>query len=175
MEIKTRKRNRTLKIIEFSIIALTIIFVILLGVSIIPNLNTNVGILKAIGITSNNTKAPGDFVSENQIEVYGDKIIIRIPNAILSKYAPTGSMKPILDYNANGIEIPVTSTEQIEVGDIIAYTPLNTENEYIVHRVIEIGEDELGWYCIPKGDNNNATDGKIRFEQIKFITIAIIY
>jgi hypothetical protein len=46
----------------------------------------------------------------------------------------------------------------------------------IVHRVIEIGNDEDGWYAITKGDNNPTPDPwKIRFEWVRRITVAVIY
>jgi hypothetical protein len=47
------------------------------------------------------------------------------------------------------------------------------KNETII--VTHIGYDEKGWYIITKGDNNNRDDGKIRWEQIKYKTIMIIY
>ncbi len=45
----------------------------------------------------------------------------------------------------------------------------------IIHRVVEIGEDEQGTYFITKGDNNFFSDGKVRFGQIKYVTIGVIY
>ena len=45
----------------------------------------------------------------------------------------------------------------------------------IVHRVIDIGTDSEGTYFITKGDNNNIVDGKVRFEDIEFITIGVIW
>lgn len=118
--------------------------------------------------------SPSNWISENQIEVFPDKIIIRIENASLSAYADTNSMDPTLDKTANGIEIVPKSPEQIHVGDIVAYSPEGS-NSLIVHRVVEVGKDEQGFYFIVKGDNNTATDGKIRFEQIKYVTIGVIY
>jgi len=45
-----------------------------------------------------------------------------------------------------------------------------------VHRVVYKGKDSIGTYFILKGDNNEEVDpGKVRFEQIKYKTIAIIY
>ncbi len=38
--------------------------------------------------------APSDFVKEGNIEVYRDKVILRIENVSLSSYAATGSMRP---------------------------------------------------------------------------------
>lgn len=118
--------------------------------------------------------SPANWVKESQISVYKDKIVISVPDAKISRYTPTKSMDPTLDSSANGIEIKPESPKQIHVGDIIAYQPKN-ENELIVHRVIKTGIDSQGWYCITKGDNANKADGKIRFENIRYVTIAIIY
>ncbi|MEM0465754.1 MAG: signal peptidase I [Candidatus Pacearchaeota archaeon] len=117
-------------------------------------------------------KAPFDHIKENQIEVYNDRVVIYVNNASMSKYAATGSMKPTFDENANGIRIVPKSPEDIHIGDIITYSD---GKNLIVHRVIEIGEDSKGIYFITKGDNNTVSDGKIRFSDIKFITIGIIW
>ncbi len=45
----------------------------------------------------------------------------------------------------------------------------------IVHRVVDKGVDSDGVYFITKGDNNNYSDGKVRFEEIEYITIGILY
>jgi len=119
--------------------------------------------------------SPGNWIKENQILLYENRIVIFIPNATISTYADTNSMDPVIDASANGIEIVPQSPEDIHVGDIIAYQPNPNKNELIVHRVIEIGTDEEGWYCITKGDNAIQDDGKIRFENIKYVLIAILY
>jgi hypothetical protein len=116
--------------------------------------------------------APSDFLTEKQIQIYDDKIVIYVDNASISRYAPTGSMKPLLDENSNGIRIIPENSNQINVGDIITFQ----ENSYfIVHRVIEKGLDSKGVYFITKGDNNEIGDGKIRFEQIRYKTIGILW
>ena len=119
--------------------------------------------------------SPGNWIKENQILLYEDRIVIFIPNATISTYADTNSMDPVLDASANGIEIKPQGPEDIHVGDIIVYQPNPNKFDFIVHRVIEVGSDESGWYCITKGDNTIQDDGKIRFNQIKYITIAILY
>jgi len=124
-------------------------------------------------ITSiNSKKAPYNFIEEKQIEVYEDRVIIYVKNASISSYADTGSMKPVLDENSNGIRIKPESENDIHVGDIITFQ----ENDYlIVHRVVEKGVDKEGIYFITKGDNNSVSDGKVRFENIKYKTIGIIW
>ena len=123
-------------------------------------------------ILLDNSSAPYDFVKENQIEMFDDKIIIYLKDASLSRYAPTGSMLPLFDENANGIRIKPESEQDIHIGDIISF---QKEMDLIVHRVIEIGSDEKGIYFITKGDNNDVSDGKIRFKDIKYITIGVIW
>lgn len=128
--------------------------------------------LTEIGATVFDKQSPSDFVQEQNIRVYSDRIVIYVDNPSVSRYAATKSMDPLLDSSANGIEIPVSSIEQIHVGDIIEF---EDGDSLVVHRVVKIGEDNQGWFCITKGDNSPTNDGKIRFEQIKFLTIAIIY
>jgi hypothetical protein len=120
---------------------------------------------------NSNAKAPGDWINLEQIEVNDDSIVIKIPNASLSSYAPTGSMKPVFDAGANGIRIIPASSNQINIGDIVTYG-----DENIVHRVVEKGQDENGAWFLTKGDNNNVDDGdKIRFSDIKYVTIGVLY
>ena len=130
-------------------------------------------ILNKLGIYDfNNKSAPFDFVKENQIEVYEDKIVIHVENASLGRYAPTGSMVPVLDDRSNGIRIVPRSESDVHIGDIITF---NRENNLIIHRVVEKGSDSRGVYFITKGDNNDLNDGKIRFEDIRYITIGVIW
>jgi len=117
-------------------------------------------------------EAPGNWITEDQIHVYDNIVVIDIEDASISRYAPTGSMKPVLDRESNGIRIKPENKEQIKVGDIITF---EQDGYLIIHRVVEIGEDDKGTYFITKGDNSNVTDGKIRFEDIKYITIGIIW
>ena len=131
--------------------------------------------LNELGSPFFDVPSPGNYIKENQIIIYQDRIVILIPNATISSYANTKSMDPTLDSTANGIEIVPEGPEQIHVGDIIAFKPNINKNELVVHRVVEIGIDAEGWYCITKGDNAIQRDGKIRFAQINYITIGVLY
>lgn len=125
------------------------------------------------GVLHYNTNSiPADRISQNDIEVYNDRIVIYMKNASLSDYASTKSMIPVIDSGANGIRIVPRNEDDIQVGDIVTYESFNN---LIVHRVVEIGNDSEGKYFIVKGDNNLISDGKIRFSQIKYVTVAIIY
>ena len=123
-------------------------------------------------IMGSNVSAPYDFVDEDQIEIFKDKIIINLEGASLGRYAPTGSMIPLLDENANGIRIEPKSETDIHIGDIITF---QDGRNLIVHRVVDIGSDEKGTYFITKGDNNDISDGKIRFKDVRYITIGVIW
>ena len=116
--------------------------------------------------------APSDWVSEKLIEVTKDGVIIKIPKASISRYAPTGSMRPVLDKGANGIRIVPNSPDSIKVGDIVSY---KSSSGLIVHRVVEKGTDSKGTYFLVKGDNNAFADGKIRFKDIKYVTVGVIW
>jgi len=126
----------------------------------------------AFGIIKGNINAPGNWIEENQIHVYENAIVIDIDSASISRYASTGSMKPVLDEDSTGIRIIPKSENQVNVGDIITF---EQDNDLIIHRIIEKGEDSGGIYFITQGDNSNITDGKIRFKDIKYVTIGVIW
>ena len=130
------------------------------------------GIEQPLALGFQNTlSAPGDHITRNDISLTGNEIIIQVSNASISKYAATGSMKPVFDENANGIRIVPQNPSELKIGDIISYGEQN-----IVHRIIEIGEDENGTYYLTQGDNNQVSDGvKIRFSDIKYLTIGVLY
>lgn len=119
--------------------------------------------------------SPFDWIREDQIHIYPDKVVIDLQNPQWATFTNTNSMDPVIDSGAHAIEIVPKSPDDIHIGDIISY-----ESEYvdgvIIHRVVDIGEDADGWYGRTKGDNNQLEDpGKIRFNQIKRILVAIIY
>jgi len=125
-----------------------------------------------LSVTGKTISSPSNFIERENILVYPDKIVIALKDATVSSYEDTGSMEPILDSNSNGIRIKPEFENEIQVGDIVSFR----QNGFlIVHRVIEKGIDSQGVYFITKGDNNNFKDGKIRFQDIEYITIGILY
>jgi signal peptidase I len=124
-------------------------------------------------IFSKQAFAPSNSIAEKDIEVYEDKIVIYVENPSISNYAPTGSMRPVIDVYANGIRVVPVSEDEIKIGDIVSF---EKDNRLIVHRIVEKGLDEEGFYFITKGDNNPTTDkGKLRFKDIKYKTIGVIW
>ena len=119
--------------------------------------------------------SPKDRIREDQIHVYANRIIIDLRDAEWATFTDTNSMDPVIDYGANAIEIIPKNANEIQPGDIVSYRSTYAEG-VIIHRVQEIGHDEKGWFAKLKGDNNPSSDpGKIRFNQIERVVVAIIY
>ncbi len=117
--------------------------------------------------------SPSDWITEEKIHVYKDRIVIDVHDARWAKFTDTNSMDPLFDETANTLKLMPGKPEDIGVGDIISY---RTDNTVIIHRVVKTGYDEQGWYAITKGDNLSAQDpGRVRFGQITGVSFAIIY
>jgi hypothetical protein len=134
------------------------------------------------GFVVSDLEAPSDWVSEDDIVVLGDKVILNIDNATLSSYVGTGSMRPFLDEGANGVRVVPFSAGHINIGDIVSYRVprLDTKDQtgqgkLIVHRVVDRGVDGEGVYFVMQGDDNYVSDGKIRFDDIEYVTVAVIF
>jgi signal peptidase I len=119
--------------------------------------------------------SPYDWIKPTQIFVYSDRVVIKIKNPEWSMFMDTNSMDPVIDSSSNAIEIVPKDKNDIHIGDIVAYKS-KYHDGIITHRVVDIGYDSKGWYARLKGDNNERIDpGKVRFEQIKRVVVAIIY
>ncbi len=117
--------------------------------------------------------SPQDWIRQEQIKVYKDRVVIDLPNVTWATLTNTNSMDPLLDENANVLEIFPSSAEEINVGDVISY---RTPYGLIIHRVVGIGVDEAGDYFIAQGDNNPLADPlKIRFADIHGVVVAVFY
>lgn len=115
--------------------------------------------------------SPSDWISEEQIKKYEEEVVIKISNASIAGFTDTNSMDPVIDENSNSIEI--APSDNLKIGDIVSY---ESGNKKIIHRIIDISEDENGTYYVLKGDNNNNQDkNKVRFEQISGIVVGILY
>jgi len=137
------------------------------------NFNLEKPLSDTVIVSSRNAEAPSNMLNVSDIEVNDKQVILHVLGARISSYANTESMLPVLSENSNGIEIIPQIPEQIHAGDIITYE--DNAGNFIVHRVIKISQDEQGIYFVAKGDNSATNDGKIRFSQIKYKTIALVY
>lgn len=90
----------------------------------------------------------------------------------LFRVADTGSMHPCITGNSTAINIIPENESEINIGDIVSF---DDGKDLVVHRVIKIGKDKKGIYFITKGDNVLWHTEKIRFKDIKYKKIAVIY
>ena len=116
--------------------------------------------------------APIDHIVEEDIVLLDEGVLIRIGGATISDYEDTGSMVPVLDEGSNGIRVAPENESEVEVGDIVSY---RDGDRLVVHRVVLKGEDSEGVLFETKGDSNLVSDRRIRFEDIEYVTIGVIY
>jgi signal peptidase I len=132
-------------------------------------------ILLSLTLATDEQISPSNTIERSQIQVNETNIQINIEDAVLVSYNNTNSMDPILDEEANGIEIPVTDSTEIQIGDIVSYQA-DWNETLISHRIIDIEEDDQGIFYTLKGDNNSSADpGKVRIDQIQYKLIGVIY
>jgi len=119
--------------------------------------------------------SPFNHVKKDQIHVFQDRIVIDLENARWAEFTDTNSMDPVLDAEANSLEIVPSSVEDIHIGDIVVYDPDGYDG-LIIHRVVDMDYDSEGWYATVKGDNLTRSDPeKVRFDQIEGVLVGIIY
>jgi hypothetical protein len=137
--------------------------------------DSDVSVLDRYIFNNKERDSPSDWVGEDSIHVYSDRVVIDISDPQWATFTNTNSMDPVIDSGSHAIEIVPRSASQLEVGDIVSYKSDYVDGT-VIHRIVDIGEDSQGWYCKTKGDNNPFEDpGKIRFDQIKRVLVAIIY
>ena len=132
----------------------------------------NKGVISGFVISNNNLMSPSDFLNESSISADNTSVTFFVEKPSLIKYKDSGSMIPTLGVNSTGVVITPSSEDKINVGDVITF---RKDGELVVHRVVEKGYDGQGAYFVTKGDNNNVEDGKIRFEDIESVLVAVIY
>ena len=119
--------------------------------------------------------SPSSWISENQIGVYSQKVILDVKDPQWATFTDTHSMEPVISSRSYAIEVVPESADKIKVGDIVSYESKYADGT-IIHRVIEKGYDSEGVYFIMKGDNNpNPDPGRVRFDQMRRVVVAIIY
>lgn len=116
---------------------------------------------------------PSDFITEEQIHLYSDKLVIEKEGLKYASVEDTKSMEPLLSSNSHTIE---TKPEQSKLnkGDIISFYNAE-EGKTIVHSIVEIGTDDSGWYARTKGYNTDfADEWKVRFTDIKGVVVGVL-
>lgn len=157
-----------------TVILLLIINIFILG-WLTNNVYSNSSTQSPYGVDTREKISPNDWIKKDQIHVYEDKIVIDIKGAEWAEFENTNSMDPIIDEYSNSIELKPSHENQLSIGDIVSYRSDYTDG-IIIHRIIEIGYDEAGWFAILKGDNNSKEDpGNVRFDQIHGVLVGILY
>ena len=119
--------------------------------------------------------SPQDRIPEAAIQVFDDRVVIRLDDPQWATFTDTNSMDPVIDAGANAIQLIPKSEADIQVGDIVSYESRFFDG-IIIHRVVYKGADEQGAYFVLKGDNNPTNDpGKVRFEQVRRVVVGIVY
>lgn len=153
------------------VLYIALIFLVGFTLGLIWNAYSDSGFTGLV-IDADSEVVPSDFLDNKDILIYEDKVVLNVKHAKLSSYDSTGSMLPSLGEGVNGIVIDPRSEEDVHVGDIVSY---RNGDKIIVHRVVEKGLDKEGTYFITKGDNSELSDGKIRFEDIEHVVVALVY
>ncbi len=118
--------------------------------------------------------SPQNRIDESQIRITNRSFSVIVNNPQWSRISDTKSMEPVLMWGANSVGIIPKDVTDIGEGDIISYQ--DVFNDTVIHRVMEVGYDEEGWFAVTKGDSNYYEDPfKVRFSQVRRILIAIIY
>jgi hypothetical protein len=119
--------------------------------------------------------SPFNRIGKDDVKVYSDRVVIYVNKAFTAGFTESKSMYPFINEDVYALEIRPNNRSELKVGDVIGFES-KAFNTTIIHRIIEIGSDEQGWYALTKGDNNPATDpGKVRFEDIRGVLVGLIY
>ena len=127
----------------------------------------------AFSVDTEAINSPSDHLSAKDLQVFSDRVIIYKENLVWATIKDTHSMEPVLNKNSISLELPPQDSSEINEGDIISF---KQGSIVIIHRVVLIGEDELGWFAATKGDNNDEPDPyKVRFSDVKGIVVGVLY
>lgn len=150
------------------------VILLVAGVGLFSVIDFKEGVKKNSFIREDNFK-PGVRIDQSQIKVYRDQVYIGIKNAQWAQLADTNSMLPTFDKNHHLLHATVQTREDLQVGDIISFRVEGRENN-VVHRIVKIDYDEIGWYAKTKGDNLKYEDPmKVRFSMIDRVVVGILY
>jgi hypothetical protein len=111
--------------------------------------------------------SPKIRINQSQLHIYDDGVLTveGLKGCYLAAIEPKNSMEPGIDDGMYVVLDPTIPYIDLIMGDIIYY---EAPSYRAIHRIISIGNDNMGWYCETKGDNNSRKDGiKVRPEYIK--------
>lgn len=105
------------------------------------------------------------------IAIHKDRNTVEIDATDVRVYkVSTGSMKPLLGKGTYAFFTIRVNIDDLVTGQDLVFEddevyPLGT---WVLHRIIEIGQDEDGWWCRTRGLNNSRPDkGKRREHEVR--------
>lgn len=111
-----------------------------------------------------------DYKKTNKLSLIFPAIIVIILVYFTSGYfdyyaiaIATGSMKPNINKGDVVVIEKTNDYQNIKIGDVLAY---KHDNIIIVHRVVNILEENGEYYFYTKGDNNNSEDNFVIYEDM---------
>ena len=144
-----------------------------LSLSVYALIDSNIFMDTQSGLKSN-MSSPSNSISEDKILVYDEYVMINQSGLVWFTVLNTDSMLPFIDAGNHVLGKSITNESEIHIGDVITYT--DSRGEYIMHRIININNDENGTYYTLQGDNNYYPDlDKVRFSQMSFKVVSVVY
>jgi signal peptidase I len=132
-------------------------------------------LMERLNMSTELVAGPFSRIAKDDILVYQDRIVIYVNKAFPASFSDSRSMYPFIREGVYALEMKPENQGELKVGDIIGFRSESFDTN-IIHRIIEIGNDEERWYAITKGDNNPAPDpGKVRFDDVIGVLVGLIY
>ncbi len=124
---------------------------------------------------SDDKLAPSDYFKTDDVILAPNQIIINNSHKAqlsIGTVMASGSMVPVFDHNAVTINIVPQNPCEINVGDIIVFEESYRKNTLIIHRVVNITKD---YEFITMGDHNLIEDDPVKFSQVRYKIVGILY
>ena len=116
--------------------------------------------------------SPSASIDYGNFAVWGEYLVLENEDYLLSKVHGS-SMRPVMADGGIILVKPATK-DDIAVGDFIGYQ--KTGGQLTFHQVVEIGEDDQGWFCWTKGTSCFKKDALIiREDDAKYKVMAVFY
>lgn len=119
--------------------------------------------------------SPRDLIPQSAIKYSGKQITIDgiEPNVWITTVADTNSMDPTVDAGHTCVLTTSFKPEELAIGDVVIYA---NGTQLVLHRIVNIEEDNQGRKFTLKGDNNYKKDPHvIRDAHIRYLLLMIIY
>ncbi len=121
--------------------------------------------------------APSVKVTTKNLLIEGDRLILEYPCLSLVQIGGGDSMVPISAVGHLYIVTTCFELDDIQVGDIVVFKfeRIDLGKVTVLHQVVELGSDEVGWYAVTRGTNVMTPDLPIREEDLKYIGIGVLW